>query len=221
MGLLQKMNLLKSRRTLKENVFDSLFGEKTFLEIDYKTPSDYVAKYWKAYNDELKNRNINNSNTIKNLNGAIFELIIYTLFIREGLLPIYLQAKVAFIPNVEYDLIIYNKEVGPISISLKTSLRERKKQADLEAIALKYVHRKSECYLISMDEQEVSLAKREIKEGCLLGLNDVILANDSEFDNFIKDLKSRSFTEAGMIEIISSNQIVTSEIVSQYGNNSK
>ena len=215
------MNLLRSRRTLKENVFDSLFGNKTFLDIDYKTPSDYVSKYWRAYNDELKNRNINDSNKIKNLNGGIFELIIYTLFIREKLLPMYLQAKVAFIPNVEYDLIIYNKEVGPIGISLKTSLRERKKQADLEAIALKYVHRKSECYLISMDEQEVSLAKREIKEGYLLGLNDVILASDSEFDNFIKDLKSRSFTEAGMIEIISSNQIVTSEIVSQYGNNSK
>ena len=133
----------------------------------------------------------------------------------------YLQAKVAFIPNVEYDMIIYNKEVGPISISLKTSLRERKKQADLEAIALKYVHRKSECYLLSMDKQEVNAAKEDIKEGCLLGLNNVILANSSEFDDFIQYLKKRPFTEAGKVEVISSNQIVTSELISQYDNNSK
>ena len=133
----------------------------------------------------------------------------------------YLQAKVAFIPNVEYDLIIYNKEVGPIGISLKTSLRERKKQADLEAIALKYVHRKSECYLISMDKQEVDAAKRDIKEGYLLGLNNVIYAYSNEFDDFIANLKERSFVESGTVEVITSNQIVTSDLVSQYGNNGK
>lgn len=72
-----------------------------------------------------------------------------------------------------------------------------------------------------MDKQEVNAAKEDIKEGCLLGLNNVILANSSEFDDFIQYLKKRPFTEAGKVEVISSNQIVTSELISQYDNNSK
>jgi hypothetical protein len=212
MGLLKKINLVRSA-SKAEKIFEELFFDKTFLDIDYTSPSDYVAKYWNAY------KSIGSSSNA--MNGNIFELIIYTLFVRENLLPMYLQAKVAFIPNVEYDLIIYNKEVGPIGISLKTSLRERKKQADLEAIALKYVHRKSECYLISMDKQEVDAAKRDIKEGYLLGLNNVIYACSNEFDDFIANLKERSFVESGTVEVITSNQIVTSDLVSQYGNNGK
>ena len=139
------------------------------------------------------------------------------MFIRENLLPMYLQAKVAFIPNVEYDLILYNKEQGPISISLKTSLRERKKQADLEAIALKYVHRKSQCFLISLESQEVMSAKNDLQNGYMLGLDNVILANANEFDVFIKDLKKKTYTESGSVEIIESNQIVTSTMINEYG----
>lgn len=212
MGLLKKMKLVKEAPKTSL-IFENLFPGKTFLDIDYDSPSDYVTKYWNKYKELGKNSKV--------INGTIFEIIIYTLFVREGLLPMYLQAKVAFIPNVEYDMIIYNKEVGPISISLKTSLRERRKQADLEAIALKYVHRKSECYLISMDEQEVNAAKQEIKEGCLLGLNNVILASSPEFDNFIRNLKKYPLTESGTVEVITSSKIVTSELIKQYGNNSK
>ena len=131
MGILSRFKLVRNRNK-SEKIFEDLFPGKTFLDIDYNSPAEYVSKYWQAY----KNLNINNNA----LNGKIFELIISTIFIRENILPIYLQANVAFIPNVEYDLVLYNKEQGPISISLKTSLRERKKQADLEAIALKYVH---------------------------------------------------------------------------------
>lgn len=117
MGLLKKMMLVKDAPKTSL-VFENLFPDKTFFDIEYESPSDYVNKFWKKYKELGENN--------KTLNGSIFEVIIYTLFIREGLLPMYLQAKVAFIPNVEYDMIIYNKEVGPISISLKTSLRERK-----------------------------------------------------------------------------------------------
>lgn len=212
MGLLKRMNIVRSA-SKAEKYFEGLFPDKTFWDIDYISPSDYVTKYWNAYKSMGVGSNA--------MNGNIFELIIYTLFVRENLLPMYLQAKVAFIPNVEYDLIIYNKEIGPISISLKTSLRERKKQADLEAIALKYVHRKSECYLISMDKQEVDAAKKDINEGCLLGLNDVIYASGIEFDEFIAKLKTRSLVESGKVEVITSNQIVTSDLILQYGNNSK
>ncbi len=212
MGILSNLKLIR-KRNKTEKVFEDLFPGKTFWDVEYDKPSEYVSKYWTAYKDKGI---VNNS-----LNGNIFELIISTLFVRENIVPMYLQAKVAFIPNVEYDLVLYNKELGPISISLKTSLRERKKQADLEAIALKYVHRKSQCYLISMETQEVESAKKDLLNGYLLGLDDVILADGEGFNEFIKNLKNKSFTEAGSVEIIKSNQIITSDIIKKYGTDRK
>ena len=208
MSLLSNLNLVKSK-TKTEKIFEKLFQGKTFLDIEYNTPSEYVSKYWNAY------KNLGTFNNA--INGKIFELIISTLFVREGIFPMYIQAKVAFIPNVDYDLIIFNKEIGPISISLKTSLRERKKQADLEAIALKYVHRKSKSYLISLDLVEVQVAKKDLENGYLLGIDNVIFADSSEFDDFIRNLKEVKLSEAGSIEIIESNQIVSHNLVSMYG----
>lgn len=212
MGLLQKIKLIRSNNK-SSKIFEELFPGKTFLDIEYSTPSEYVEKYWEAY----KEKGYDN----KSLNGSIFELIISSLFVREELLPMYLQAKVAFIPNVKYDLVLYNKEIGPISISLKTSLRERKKQADLEAIALKYVHRKSQCFLISLESDEVGTAKKDLQNGYLLGLDNVILANGEEFDEFIDNLKNKTFSESGKIEIIESNQVVTSDMLKEYGTDRK
>lgn len=208
MGMLSKLKLI-NKGSKTGRIFESLFPGKTFWDVEYTHPSEYVTKYWKAYQ--------NTGIDTKSLNGKIFELIISTLFIRENLLPMYLQAKVAFIPNVEYDLILYNKEQGPISISLKTSLRERKKQADLEAIALKYVHRKSQCFLVSLEAQEVTSAKNDLQNGYMLGLDNVILANANEFDVFIEDLKKKTYTESGSVEIIESNQIITSTMINEYG----
>ena len=199
--------------TKTAQIFEKLYPSKTFLEINYEKPSEYVEKYWETYKKTGYSTN--------SMNGKIFELIIYTLFIRENILPMYLQAKVAFIPNVEYDLIIYNKEYGPISISLKTSLRERKKQADLEAIALKYVHRKSKCYLISMDKNEVKSAKNDLKEGYLLGLDDIYLANSEEFDNFISRIKDIPLSKAGSVKVIECDQLITTETIKNYANNRK
>jgi hypothetical protein len=47
----------------------------------------------------------------------------------------------------------------PICISAKTSLRERYKQADFEAIALKYVHRKALSFLVTLEENEAKSVK--------------------------------------------------------------
>ncbi len=93
-------------------------------------PSQYVSWYWNEYKKNPYKKN-------NALNGSMFEVIIKKLLEREKLLPMYFQAKLAFIPNVVYDIVFYTENNVPISISLKTSLRERKKQADLEAIVLK------------------------------------------------------------------------------------
>ena len=133
MGKLNDLSITIGRDNKAEIVFDSLFPN--FLEVEYEKPSDYIQKYWNAFKNHSESNN--------NLNGKVFEYILATLCVREGILPIYMSAKVAFVPNVIYDLMFYTTERGPICWSVKTSLRERYKQADLEAIALKYVHRKA------------------------------------------------------------------------------
>ena len=152
MGKLNELSITIGRDNKAEVIFDSLFPN--FLEVDYKKPNEYVHKYWNAYVSHPEGNN--------NLNGKVFEYILATLCVREGILPLYMSAKVAFVPNVIYDIMFYSLERGPICWSVKTSLRERYKQADLEAIALKYVHRKALSYLITLEEKEAKSVKAKI-----------------------------------------------------------
>ncbi len=184
---------------IEKLIFDENLPD--FFKINYNKPSEYVSICWEQY-QQLKNIN-------SNLNGKVFEYILATLCIRENILPLYMNAKVAFVPNVIYDLMFYSRERGPICLSVKTSLRERYKQADLEAIALKYTHIKALSYLITLEENEAKSVKRKIKTGDVIGLDNVIVATNPEFDRLIRELKAFQFEEPPTIKVISSNQIVT------------
>jgi hypothetical protein len=133
--------------------------------------------------------------------------------VRENILPLYMSAKVAFVPNVIYDLMFYTAERGPICISAKTSLRERYKQADLEAIALKYVHRKALSYLVTLEANEAKSVKAKIKSGDVIGLDNVIVATSNDFNDLIAELKTFQFSEPPTVKVIESNQIITLEKV--------
>lgn len=203
--MLKELGIIRGTNTKAGQVFESLFP--SFLDVGYRTPSEYVQIYWDAYQAvPKKDKN-------KNLNGKILEYILATLCIREGILPLYLSAKVAFVPNVIYDLMFYSTERGPICLSVKTSLRERYKQADLESIALKYVHRKALSFLITLEKNEAKGVKTKIKTGDVIGLDDVIVATEPEFDILISELKALKFEKPPTVEVISSNQIVTIEKV--------
>lgn len=201
MGKLNELSITIGRDNKAEQVFDSLLPN--FLEVEYNKPSEYIQKYWVEYSKHPERNN--------NLNGKVFEYILATLCVREGILPIYMSAKVAFVPNIIYDLMFYTAERGPICWSVKTSLRERYKQADLEAIALKYVHRKALCYLITLEEREAQSVKAKIKSGDVIGLDNVIVATSEEFNELIAALKEFEFSEPPTIKVIESNQIITQE----------
>lgn len=202
MNQLSKLGIVVGKDTKTEIVFDSLFPN--FMDIEYSKPSEYVSIYWNAYQKHPERNN--------NLNGKIFEYILATLCVREGLLPLYLSAKVAFVPNVIYDLMFYTKERGPICISAKTSLRERYKQADLEAIALKYVHRKALSFLVTLEEKEAKGVKVKIKSGDIIGLDNVVVATCDDFNELIAELKSYELFESPTVKVIESNQIIRADI---------
>lgn len=187
MGVLKDCKIVKGN-TKTVAIFEELFPNETFLDIVYHSPKDYVARYWSAFKKARPN-------STPSINGNVFELIIYTLLYREGIKPFYTQAKVTYVPNIVYDAILYNQS-QPVSLSLKTSLRERYKQADLEAVALKYVHRRSKCYLLTISAEEASIANEKIKNGDIIGLDAVIDCTTSQIDDLVTNLKSIDFEEA-------------------------
>jgi hypothetical protein len=201
MSLLYKLGITIGANNKADIVFNKLLP--SFMKVEYKKPSDYIQKYWNAFQNHKERNN--------NLNGKIFEYILATLFVREDILPLYMSAKVAFVPNVLFDLMLYTFERGPICLSAKTSLRERYKQADLEAIALKYVHRKALSYLITLEENEANSVKEKIKSGDVIGLDDVIVAKKKKIDRLIISLKKYKLSEPPTVKVIESNQIITKE----------
>lgn len=201
--MLKKLGIVKSK-TKGYHVFMNHIAPE-FMS-NTMSPSEYVSYCWGNY--EKSGIKKNNS-----LNGMIFELIIATLFVKEGILPLHLQAQVAFVPNVNFDAVLYTHETGPIGLSLKTSLRERYKQADLEAVALKYVHRKAESYLLTMDREEADSVSKKIETGAVLGLNKAVLVSSEDFDKFISNLKSKTFISPGSVEIITASRVVTKETI--------
>lgn len=187
MGALKDCKIVKGN-TKTATIFEELFPNETFLDIVYQSPKDYIARYWDAFKNTYHN-------STPSINGNVFELIIYTLLYREGIKPFYTQAKVTYVPNIVYDAILYNQS-QPVSLSLKTSLRERYKQADLEAVALKYVHRRSKCYLLTISAEEAAIANEKIKNGDIIGLDAVIDCTTSQIDILVTKLKTIDFEEA-------------------------
>lgn len=199
MNIVRAIKLVKSD-TKASKLFVS-FLDPDFRNVTYASPKEYVAKYMDAYQSSSASKNAS-------LNGSFFEIVIETLLYREGILPYYTQARAAFVPNVNYDILLYSKS-EPVSLSLKTSLRERYKQADLEAVALKYVHRKSRCYLLTIDKDEACRESSKIGAGDILGLDKIIYCYSEEFDTLILELKKRTFSESEKVDVIEGNLITT------------
>ncbi|MBQ3629291.1 MAG: hypothetical protein IJS43_07080 [Bacteroidaceae bacterium] len=197
MSILLEKGIIKKEGEISK-LFEGMTSGKTFLDVKYTHPHEYIKFYW----DKYQNSNSKNNS----IGGGFFEFIIYTLLYREGILPFYTQAKVAFVPNIEFDTILYCKE-RPVCLSLKTSLRERYKQADLEAIALKYVHRKAQSYLLTLDAREAKATKAKIPAGLLIGLDDVIDCNTEQIDELITQLKGMNFCESTKIDVVEGNLV--------------
>ena len=197
MSALLENGIIKAEGEISR-LFESITPNKTFCDVEYNNPHEYIKYYWDRYQNSNKKNN--------SIGGGFFEFIIYTLLYREGILPFYTQAKVAFVPNIEFDTILYSQE-RPICLSLKTSLRERYKQADLEAIALKYVHRKANSYLLTLDSKEAKSTKDKIPAGKLIGLDDVIDCNTPQIDELISSLKAMHFCESTQIDIVTGNLV--------------
>ena len=187
---------IAKKETTSTLLFDSLITGETFVSVKYKSPQEYIYQYWQA----LQKANQ------PNLHGNVFEYIIYSLLFRENIRPFYTQAKVAFVPNVNFDALLYNRS-APISLSLKTSLRNGYKMADLEAVALRYIYRRSKSYLLTMDTKEANVQKAKILSGDIMGLDAIIDCNTEDINQLIAELKKVQFTTSIKIDAVEGNLI--------------
>lgn len=171
------------------------------------SPSEFLNFYWNKYVD---NYGSNNS-----LNGTVFENFVILALAREGIDNIYHQTELTYVPSAIFDVFLYNPE-KPIALSIKTSLRERWKQADLEALAIKQVHKDADCFVLTLSDSEV--LTRRSRSTNYAGLDGFILANTNEFDDFVNYLRNMQFDIAGFSPIIkeSRNCYTANELRNQF-----
>ncbi len=198
---LQDFGIVSTSGGKAAKVFERLFPD--IFAIECRCPSEYVNYCWDKYQARAETSNA--------LNGYIFEYILATVLIRRKLLPLYMQARAAFVPNVDYDLLLYTDRLGPVALSAKTSLRERYKQADLEAIALKYVHPNAKMYLVTLNSNDVTSVMKEIEDGSLTGIDSVVAATTTDFDDLVNKLQELRFTKAPTVPMIEAQSVVSSD----------
>jgi hypothetical protein len=161
------------------------------------SPSDFLNQFWQAYPQGTPV-----------VNGKVFESLVTVLLTRMNLKPLFVQANIAFVPNVIFDLVLFSEEHGPIVLSIKTSLRERYKQADLEGMVLRNVHRKARTYLITANEQEAENVNQKIREGDVLGIQEVVYAFGKSMDDLILFLRQLTLSMPGTKEIMTAPKII-------------
>tara|TARA_B110001469_G_C9522219_1_gene259895 strand:- start:137 stop:730 length:594 start_codon:yes stop_codon:yes gene_type:complete len=191
---LKQLKLVSGAKTL--SIFDNLYSD--ILTIPYSSESDLMNELW-SRKPPLS----------KSLNGNVFEGILATILYRSNILPIYTQAKIAYVPNVNFDFVVFSREFGPINLSAKTSLRERYKQADLEGMLLRQVHRKSKSFLITIDSKEAKILNKKIEGGSVYGLDQAIVAVDKEFDKLITHLKTLNYYKPEKVDVLTSSKVIT------------
>ncbi|MCR5730544.1 MAG: hypothetical protein K6G20_09355, partial [Ruminococcus sp.] len=174
-----------------------------FRMIQTSTPHEYINLCWNNYMS--KSTQYEQTPILRNI---IFRKIVTTCLYRENILPMFLKSQATSISDIIFDIMLYSDiNHSPISITTSLNLRERYKQADLEAVALKYVHHNAENYLISFDSNEADTVKQNMKTGSLLGIDRIIAADTKEFDELIAELKNRRFINPGNVPIITGTLI--------------
>lgn len=143
-------------------------------------------------------------NGSRNWNGLLLEeLVTRYLGTKISEECIFRNKKLALIEDTKYDILLCSTDLeqgtqSPICISIKTSLRERYKQAEREGLTAKQVHLGSFTALLTMDRKMV-----EKKGERMRGLDMVIDCNNSrQLRQFLIKVISLNPTPLGKIREI-------------------
>ena len=148
-----------------------------------------VANVWQQYK-------LQNPKSERVTNGAILELAVCEALAHASVGPLYYQVEFTWLPEHTFDIAAWTQQNSPVIISVKNSLRERWKQADLEGLALKAKFPRTYSYLLTQEANEAARRRDSIASGGCAGLDEVVLANKPEMDDFISKLKALNLVPA-------------------------
>jgi hypothetical protein len=129
--------------------------------------------------------------SIASMGGRWLEWAVLIALKQNNLTPAYWQARLAGAPN-DNDVLLWSKEHGPIVLSCKTSLRERYKQADLEALALRAKFPNAKAFLITLDSDKLHVARtrKKIQTGEVIALQAIY--DETNIDDLFAFLKTQT-----------------------------
>ena len=117
-------------------------------------------------------------------NGKLFEGLFLAILGRTGFSHIILDAEYSCLPYSKIDVAIYTQKKVPALISLKSSLRERWKQSDLEFNRIKSLNPGAICAIATLEDAGMPL--RLLEEKRLLGSDFIIDCRvPSHWDKFL------------------------------------
>ena len=191
------LNKTRNGRSLTktEKIYTHILNQIEKINFPHKFMKEGYNSY-KRYVEECETKSKNNS-SLNSMNGKIFELLICETLLRKGITPFYYQAEFKLVPDIKFDIVCYNY-LNPVALSIKTSLRERYKQASLEGLVLRQVYRHAETYLLTMEGSERKNTQKKIENKKVAGLIACIAADEEDYDRLLDNLKDKEFTEADL-----------------------
>jgi len=159
-GKKAKSGQAASREDVAALIMKSVLGEQGSRPF---VPSQFLAASIELLEKYLDAKALSD-NEKKSLRGYVFQRLVAESLRIAGVDPIHTEAFVTFVPIAKYDIIVPTKLEGIVNLSVKTTLRERWKQAEFEGIALKRVHRRSRIYVVSKDADETRKRRAQIDQ---------------------------------------------------------
>ena len=194
----------KPNKSQSLDIFNQVNWSEVLFDKNLK-PSEKVSElYLNRFGKIFKN--MRNANSLR---GSVFENLILSIFLINNIKPIYEQCTLQFVPNVRFDFILFESQNKPIMLSLKTSLRERYKQVELEAYYCKQVYKQAECIFISLDSEGVRAAEVKKNKYEVLYIDQFVVATEKKFDGLVKDLANHDFQESGTFNVVKTGSLVT------------
>ncbi|PEH36354.1 hypothetical protein [New Jersey aster yellows phytoplasma] len=163
--------------------------------------NEYMIKTHKLLNEYLNNKQ-HNSQSQKVIRGKINEYLILLYFQNKGIINLYPQAYLFFIPDIKFDLVLFTETKRIMAFNFKTCLRDRYKQAMVEGQQLKKLDTRFEFYLLTNNETETQRLNNKINQGKVQGINQVINLFSNSANNFLQNLITAKFIPFSNINII-------------------
>ena len=101
-------------------------------------------------------------NKNKQLRGQILEQVFLAAIINDGLLPVHLRFRIRCVYTTRFDFVWWRDQKHPWTLNVKTSLRERFKQAICDSILMKRLYPDQMSYVFTLNREEAIARQRDI-----------------------------------------------------------